>query len=341
MKAIDFSYTGGVQDWTVPSGVSAITVECWGAAGGADTNAGLGGYAKATAPVKAGETLSVYVGGHLGWPNGGHGPSAGDNGGGSSDVRRGTSLNNRFVVAGGGGGTGEGPNNNPGGSGGGLEGTRPNVSGSGFGGTQTAGGAGGAGETSFYDGKAGDFGVGGDGGGSSTVVGGGGGGGGWYGGGGGGGGPDTDTNGSGGGGGSGYVAASGNTSTSMSVGVRAGDGLVRFTYNTAPSAPGAFTSPTSGEVVDTTDTVAHGGSTDPDGDTLTYDFDLSLDNGSTWSAIRTRAAGTSFTHDYTTTKPTNVAKWRSRAWDGAVYGGYTTSPTFTIQHLPYTPRIML
>lgn len=108
-----------------------------------------------------------------------------------------------------------------------------------------------------------------------------------------------------------------------------------LTYNEAPSAPGAFTSPTSGQVItdaDLTDTVAHGGSTDPDGNPLSYDFDLSYDNGGTWTAVRTKQAGTSFVHDYTSAPNTSAAKWRSRAWDGLVYGPYTSSALFTVNH---------
>ncbi len=112
--------------------------------------------------------------------------------------------------------------------------------------------------------------------------------------------------------------------------------------NRAPSAPGAFTSPTAGEVVNTTDLVEHGGSTDADGDPLVYDFDLSLDGGTTWSAKRTKAAGVSFTYDYTNEASTTTARWRSRAWDGLVYGPYTESPTFTVQHnvAPSAPTLV-
>ena len=64
------SYTGAVQNYTVPSGISSITVSGYGAAGGSSkkTNGtvmsgGKGGFLKATVNVTAGETLKVYVGG--------------------------------------------------------------------------------------------------------------------------------------------------------------------------------------------------------------------------------------------------------------------------------------
>lgn len=102
--------------------------------------------------------------------------------------------------------------------------------------------------------------------------------------------------------------------------------------NTAPSAPGAFTTPTAGEVVNTTDLVTVGAASDVDGNALTYDFDLSVDNGASYTAKRVKAAGESFTHDYTTEPVTTTAKWRARAWDGTTYGPYAYSSTFTIQH---------
>lgn len=107
--------------------------------------------------------------------------------------------------------------------------------------------------------------------------------------------------------------------------------------NEAPSAPAAFTSPASGARVVTTGIVTHGGSTDVNGDTLTYDFDLSVDNGATWSAKRVKAAGVSFTHDYSALDATNTAKWRSRAWDGTVYGPYQTSAAFKVNRAPAAP----
>lgn len=105
-----------------------------------------------------------------------------------------------------------------------------------------------------------------------------------------------------------------------------------FITNRPPGAPGAWASPTSGEKVNTTDLVEVAAASDPDGQALTYDFDVSFDNGAAWTAKRTKLAGVSFTYDYTNDPATTTAKWRSRAWDGLVYGAYSTSPTFTVEH---------
>jgi len=121
-----FSCTGAAQSWTVPAGVTSITVDAWGAAGGAaNTSGGLGGHASTTnVPVTPGEVLQINVGCH--GQDGGSGPASGGfgggapggtvtisltgaGGGGASDIRSGAfGLANRLVVAGGGGGGGGG-----------------------------------------------------------------------------------------------------------------------------------------------------------------------------------------------------------------------------------------
>lgn len=123
-----FDYTGDVQTYTVPVGVTSIQIEAWGAQGQALTiedysgsTGGLGGYAVGTLTVTPGEVLNIYVGGtgtediagYNGGGLGGYGtPSDGDegragSGGGASDVRQdGTGLADRIIVAGGGGGGG-------------------------------------------------------------------------------------------------------------------------------------------------------------------------------------------------------------------------------------------
>lgn len=157
-----FSYTGAVQDYTVPANVRLIDVELWGGRGGANsvgTNGGQRGRIKATIRVTPGEVLKVYVGqkgndgtssagGTGGWNGGGNGgfrssaSTGGGGGGGASDIRRGgTALTDRILVAGGGGGGGDG-------LGGGAAG-HPNASSSfqSTGGTQTAGGSGSSGSS--------------------------------------------------------------------------------------------------------------------------------------------------------------------------------------------------
>ncbi len=234
-----FLFTGALQTYTVPSGVTEIQIEAYGGQGGGPLG-GLGGSAIANVPVTPSAVLEVHVGGnptvHLG-PGGYNGGGAilsvpcgggagldGWPGGGASDVRTTSALADRMVVAGGGGG--EGWNNGAGGAGGGtsgINGTNSWVAGTfGAGGTPSSGGAGGVyGSGPDSPAPAGTFGVGGNSSPLSTYCTGGAGGGGWYGGGGG--------YVSAGGGGSSYVSYPGSTSTSTVAGVNAGHGYIIIT----------------------------------------------------------------------------------------------------------------
>ena len=64
---INFDYTGSVQTWEVPVGVTQVKLEVWGAQGGyrsSSTYGGKGGYSVGTySSVTQGQTLYVYVGG--------------------------------------------------------------------------------------------------------------------------------------------------------------------------------------------------------------------------------------------------------------------------------------
>ena len=111
-----FNYTGKKQTFTVPAGVTRLTITAYGASGGGKGSymGGHGGLVKATIVVVPGESLAVFVGGsgRTGTQrpfNGGgagsgrrHHRSAG--GGGASDVRLDTGV--RILIAGGGGGAG-------------------------------------------------------------------------------------------------------------------------------------------------------------------------------------------------------------------------------------------
>ena len=167
-----YNYTGSAQTFTVPAGVTSISVDAYGASGstastspnyGGNSNIGKGGRVQTNLNVTPGDVLNIYVGGtfHMtgyysyagGWNGGGHGSKnscsgVGYSGGGATDIRiGGTALTDRVIVAGGGGGRGYG--GNQGGHGGGLVGQ--NGSGStnssgpeyGRGGSQSAGGLGG------------------------------------------------------------------------------------------------------------------------------------------------------------------------------------------------------
>ena len=234
----------GPYVWTVPTGVTSVTFDVFGASGGnvvavhngvltVVASGGVGGEAKGRFPVHAGERFEILVGGQggtgtvgstttpiIGGFDGGGGVAVGDvagAGGGASDVRIGgdgdgcvggkaCGFPDRIVVGGGGGGAADSSGDN-GGSGGGLVG-------GGFdfgiksGGTQESSGLG--------CGISGRFGMGADAPPPSSVWGGGGGG--WYGG---------CSSGSGGGG-SGYVSRF-STSGSFPGGTNVGDGRVIIT----------------------------------------------------------------------------------------------------------------
>jgi hypothetical protein len=192
VQATTFSYTGGEQTYTVPAGVSEVSITAIGAPGGAargaplpDPQAGRGAVVSGVVNVTAGQTVYVEVGGPGGMPTGGFngGGDAGTlfaghswlgGGGGASDVRTlpmsagQISLNSRVIVAAGGGGSGGlyaagGDAGQPGG------GSSSSSVGGGAG-TQTAGGAGGCDALATGCGMAGSLGTGGAGGSSSATV---------------------------------------------------------------------------------------------------------------------------------------------------------------------------
>lgn len=237
-----FSYTGAVQTYTVPPGVTTLTMEVWGAQGGANwvNNVNYGGYVKGDIAVTPGEVLNIYVGQQPttitgGFNGGGNGEGAGKGGGGGTDVRQGgTGLNNRVIVAGGGGGAGYWSSLHVvGGVGGypsGGNGYRdPDFASNpgGVGGSQTAGGPYGTCVSFNNPAPAGGFGYGGAPSGCGCE--GYGGGGGWYGG-------AGSGNCRGGGGGSGYYIPSA-TNTSTSNGVRVGNGRAVLSYNGGNTVP--------------------------------------------------------------------------------------------------------
>ncbi len=263
-----FTFTGAAQAFTVPAGVTQITVDALGGQGGSSGSGaagGLGGRANATIAVTPGEVLQVNVGGQggtgtangvaggfNGGGTGGTGGGGGGGGGGASDVRQGgTGLAARIVIAGGGGGGGilMAPSSCTGGSGGGTTGgDGARAAPAGFSGGAAAlrarvaleaPGGSGAGGT-------GVAGTGGDGGDSLPAHGGGGGGGGLFGGGGGAGGSAIGEGG-GGGGGSGFTPGG----TGMTNGVRSGPGQVTLTYTVSPALTTNASSVTNGQVNDT------------------------------------------------------------------------------------------
>ena len=110
-----FSYTGSIQTYTVPNGVTLLKVKCWGGAGGAGTsgNGGAGGYAGGDVSVTPGETLQIAVG--EGGKSKGPPQSINGAGGGLSGIFSTWDSSSRdnthaaaILVAGGGGGGGWG-----------------------------------------------------------------------------------------------------------------------------------------------------------------------------------------------------------------------------------------
>jgi hypothetical protein len=107
---VTFNYTGSLQTFTVPSCVSSVTIEAYGAQGGnASYNntppGGLGAYIKGTFSVSPGQVLNILVGQKGQNGTGGCGDLNGGGGGGSF-VWDPTNTTNPLIVAGGGGGSG-------------------------------------------------------------------------------------------------------------------------------------------------------------------------------------------------------------------------------------------
>lgn len=150
--------TQGSDTFTVPSGVTSITVKMWGAGaggggggnGGAGAAGGGGGYIEATYNVTPGESLNVYVGGGGEgglYHSGGSDAGGGGGGGGYSSLYRSSTP---LAIAAGGGGGGGARVSRAGGAGGagggtsGVAGTGIGYANGGGGGTQSNGGSGGA-----------------------------------------------------------------------------------------------------------------------------------------------------------------------------------------------------
>jgi hypothetical protein len=237
-----FNYTGSSQTYTVPTGISTLTVALWGAGGGSTLGGagGAGAYVGGNLAVTPGETLTVIVGGGggysgapsaAGYGGGGYGNNGaspggnGSGGGGRSAIQRSSAD---IVTAGGGGGCGYG-SGGPGGYPSGFVGTTDN---SGQGGTQANGGPYGQnGATGTYGTPtAGSLGQGGYG---NNY--GGGGGGGYYG---GGGGNTRGGQGADGGGGSSYIAGLTNAIFSNGVVGASNAPASNLPYYIAPAAVG-------------------------------------------------------------------------------------------------------
>lgn len=249
-NTVTFNYTGTVQTWTVPTGVTSIVADLYGSQGGVGfghpaSAGGKGGHLQVAVTVTPGEILQVLVpnqpgfsgsarpGGYNGGGAGGDWSADGGGGGGAADIRRTPyALANRLAVAGGGGGSGcwsPGGTSGTGfgGAGGGSVGANGTLAGvtdatCGHGGSQSAGGANAT--APVIPATVAGLGQGADAANGSLGTGGAGGGGGFY-----GGGAATSNNsaqsGGGGGGGSSGVAT-GVTILNNTQGAQSGNGLI-------------------------------------------------------------------------------------------------------------------
>ncbi|MDX3733746.1 hypothetical protein [Streptomyces caniscabiei] len=148
-----FNYSGGVENFTVPPGVTTINARCWGGGGTYSDTGGGGGFATGDIAVVPGETLRVVVdlgGGPLG-------------GGGMSGLYS-QRLGQTLLIAGGGGAGLWGANGQRGGAGGGTSGSDGGThSYGGWTGTPARGASGstggaGASHGSYYGGRGGSTG---------------------------------------------------------------------------------------------------------------------------------------------------------------------------------------
>ncbi len=258
---VTFDYTGELESYTVPAGVTSVDLVTYGAQGAPgffNASGGAGGVSHGTLSVSPSQTLVMLVGqaGAVGggrtFGGGGQGSlgsdSSGSGGGGSFVFLAAGDL---LLAAGGGagrynvsqlGGAGAGAGQ----SGGGGQSLSPASYQPGGGGTQSAGGVGGtstltSGVSGSGPASAFSPGTGGDGGPAGLGGGGTGGGGGYYGG--GGGAPYSS-----GGGGSGFAAPA-LTSVSAETGTHGGNGVVTLSWTRAASTTALDASPAGGSTV--------------------------------------------------------------------------------------------
>ncbi|MBK9109340.1 MAG: HYR domain-containing protein [Saprospiraceae bacterium] len=130
---VSFNYTGSLQTWVVPAGVTLVNVKAYGAQGG--HGGGKGAFISGDIAVTPGETINILVGGQ-----GGEASNDDGGGGGGSFVWK-AAGNVLVIVSGGGGGRSGNSNGSLGGDGSATTTPTNSINGSGNG----AGGGGGNG----------------------------------------------------------------------------------------------------------------------------------------------------------------------------------------------------
>lgn len=105
-------------------------------------------------------------------------------------------------------------------------------------------------------------------------------------------------------------------------------------HNRAPYAP-TVTSPNGGETWDSQHTITWIAASDPDGQEIQYNVEISTDNGATWKPIvgLTGPGATSYSYDFINETQSDTCLIRVRAFDGFLYGPWDQSnDLFTINH---------
>ena len=347
---ISFTYTGDYYQWTVPSGVTSITFDISGAAGGTNWSSGItttkGGRVQGTLSVTPGSTLFIYVGGAGsqaittsnantgGWNGGGLGGTGngtspncycGTGGGGATDLRTTAGvLSSRLLVAGGGGGS---ANNyraiqDNGGDGGGLIGASSTAaaasSTNATGGTQSAGGTGNKWNT-WPQSSNGSLGIGSD---AASTTGGGGGGGGYFGG--------AGASWTGGGGGSSYTHPTLASSITHTQGFKSGNGVASITYLNSPIPTTFSTSQSSPTNISTSGTISYSLVLSQSvSDLATGDFQLG--GTSTCNTPGLSGSGTTYTVTLTNcTEGTVILQLKANSVTGTSTGPPTVSSANTV-----------
>ncbi len=110
-----------------------------------------------------------------------------------------------------------------------------------------------------------------------------------------------------------------------------GDVYVEVTYNEPPGVP-TLEKPNGGETWNDEHQLSILAATDAEGDSLTYEYQLSTDNGTTWDTIL-NTISTNPTYNFINESESSTCKVRVRAYDGHSYGEWDESDgVFTIQH---------
>ncbi len=103
--------------------------------------------------------------------------------------------------------------------------------------------------------------------------------------------------------------------------------------NSPPSVPGISSPPSGSNISQTSVTLVVSNSSDVDGNTLTYDFELYNSGGSTLlasqSGVVSGTGTTLWASSFTLTNGIGYS-WRARANDGAAFSGWTTLATFSV-----------